>query len=88
MECSVSALTGSPATRRLSTTDTRRTASELTLSCALSSMVRVSTIARETPKTAITTRTTASVDWIRRRRMPRCCQLFSKRKPTPRTVAM
>ncbi len=48
----------------------RRSASESTLSWALLLMVRVSTITRETPKTAITTSTTARVELISRRRMP------------------
>ena len=77
-----------------------RTASVSTRSCAVLVIVRVSTITSDTPNTAITTRTTARVDWISRRRMS-CyspvglgnrygpvAQLFSKRKPTPRTVAM
>src|SRR5690606_21715010 len=46
-----------------------RTSSDSTRSRAVSLMVRVSTITRETPKTAITTSTTASVDWIVRRLM-------------------
>lgn len=73
-----------------------RSASESTLSWALLLMVRVSTMTSETPKTAITTSTTASVELMSRRRMPSVSQpelpgrdqLFSKRKPTPRTVAM
>lgn len=66
-----------------------RSASESTLSWALLLMVRASTMTRETPKTAITTSTTARVELISLRRMSVSVrQLFSKRKPTPRTVAM
>lgn len=72
-----------------STMLTSRTASESTRSWALLVIVRVSTMTSETPKTAITTSTTASVELIRRRRIAvPVRQLFSKRKPTPRTVAM
>ncbi len=54
---------------RLSTMLASRTASRSTRSWAVLLMVRVSTMTSETPKTAITTSTTASVDWISRRRM-------------------
>ncbi len=68
---STSALTFSAARIRLSTMLASRTASDSTRSWALLLIVRVSTITRDTPKTAITTRTTARVDWMRRRRMLR-----------------
>ncbi len=64
----MSGLTGSPPMSRLSTMETIRSASESTLSWALPAIVRVSTMTRETPKTAMTTSTTASVELIRRRR--------------------
>lgn len=51
---------------RLSTTLISRSASDSTLSWALALMVRVSTITSETPKTAMTTSTTASVELISR----------------------
>jgi hypothetical protein len=47
---------------RFSTMLTNRTASVSTPSCALLSIVRDSTITSDTPKTAMTTSTTASVD--------------------------
>lgn len=79
----------SSSSNRLSTTPISRSASESTLSWALLLMVRVSTMTRDTPKTAITTSTTASVELISLRRTGASArQLFSKRKPTPRTVAM
>lgn len=55
-----------------STMPTSRSASDSMRSWALLVIVRVSTITRETPKTAMTTSTTASVELIRRRRMLRC----------------
>lgn len=48
--------------------ETMRSASRSTLSWALLEIVRVSTMTSETPKTAMTTSTTARVELMRRRR--------------------
>ncbi len=69
-----SSVTRSPATSRLSTVETSRTASERTFSLVLFSIVRDSTMTSEIPKTATTTRTTARMDRMSRRRT---CWLLS-----------
>lgn len=69
--CSASAeaSTGLFSRTSASTMPSSRSASDPIRSWALLVMVRVSTMTRETPNTAITTSTTASVELIRRRRM-------------------